>query len=279
MSDLFSKVTECVESIAERSGGFVPKVAVILGSGLGEFADTLEEKQVIPYFELPHFPASSVQGHAGRLVLGKLEGQPVAAMQGRVHFYEGYAPWQVAFPTRVLCAMKINALVVTNAAGGINLGFKVGDLMAITDHLNLTGWNPLVGGNEERFGPRFPDLSRTYDAKLQQLLHGCATQDGVALRQGVYVGLSGPSYETPAEIRMLRQLGGDAVGMSTVPEVITAAHMGVKVAGISCITNLAAGIGDSPLSHAEVSQTADKVKHVFGRLLRRFLPQVARGEI
>lgn len=276
MSDLYLKVTECVEAISERSGGFIPKVAVILGSGLGEFADALEEKQVIPYFELPHFPAASVQGHAGRLVLGKLDGQPVAAMQGRVHFYEGYAPWQVAFPTRVLCALKIKTLVVTNAAGGINLSFKVGDLMTITDHLNLTGWNPLVGSNDERFGPRFPDMSRTYDPELQKLLHGCATQDGVALRQGVYVGLSGPSYETPAEIRMLRQLGGDAVGMSTVPEVITAAHMGVKVAGISCITNLAAGIGDGALSHDEVSETANKVKHVFGRLLRRFLPQVAQ---
>ncbi|MBX7116763.1 MAG: purine-nucleoside phosphorylase [Myxococcaceae bacterium] len=275
MSDLFSKVTECVDAIAERTHGFAPKVAVILGSGLGEFADSFEEKQVIPYFELPHFPSSSVQGHAGRLVLGKIEGQKVAAMQGRVHFYEGYAPWQVAFPTRVLCAMKINALVVTNAAGGINLSFKVGDLMTITDHLNLTGWNPLVGSNDERFGPRFPDLSRIYDPALQKLLGACAAQDGVTLRQGVYVGLSGPSYETPAEIRMLRQMGADAVGMSTVPEVITAAHMGVKVAGISCITNLAAGIGDAPLSHAEVSETADKVKPVFGRLLRRFLPKVA----
>lgn len=276
-SSLFDQVSECVTAVQQRAGGLAPKVAIILGSGLGDFADGLESKVVIPYSELPHFPSSSVPGHAGRLVLGRLDGQVVVAMQGRVHFYEGYQPWQVAFPARVLCALKPNGLVVTNAAGGINLGFQVGDLMAISDHLNLTGWNPLVGHNDERLGPRFPDMSNGYDAGLRRLLHDCAKAEGVALREGVYVGLSGPSYETPAEIRMLRTLGADAVGMSTVPEVIAAAHMGVKVAGISCITNLAAGIGKEPLSHAEVSETANRVRGTFTRLLRRFLPLVAKG--
>lgn len=274
---LFEKVQECVAAVRQRAPQAAPKAAIILGSGLGDFADSLESKVVIPYSELPHFPRSSVVGHAGRLILGALDGQQVVAMQGRVHFYEGYEPWQVAFPARVLCAMKPNALVVTNAAGGINLDFKVGDLMAITDHLNLSGWNPLVGHNDERFGPRFPDMSHAYDPGLRQKLLECAKAEGIALRQGVYCCLSGPSYETPAEIRMLRTVGADAVGMSTVPEVVAASHMGIKVAGISCVTNLAAGIGKEPLSHAEVSETANRVRGVFGRLLTRFLPAIARG--
>jgi purine-nucleoside phosphorylase len=274
---LFEKVQECVAVVKKRAPQHAPKAAIILGSGLGDFADSLESKVVIPYSELPHFPHSSVVGHAGRLVLGTLEGQPIVAMQGRVHFYEGYEAWQVAFPARVLCALKPNALVVTNAAGGINLDFKVGDLMAITDHLNLSGWNALVGENDERFGPRFPDMSHAYDPALRQLLLDSAKAESVSLRQGVYACLSGPSYETPAEIRMLRTVGADAVGMSTVPEVVAASHMGIKVAGISCITNLAAGIGKEPLSHAEVSEVANRVRGVFGRLLTRFLPAVARG--
>lgn len=274
---LFEKVQECVAAVKQRAPRAAPKAAIILGSGLGDFADSLESKVVIPYSELPHFPRSSVAGHAGRLILGALDGQQVVAMQGRVHFYEGYEPWQVAFPARVLCAMKPNALVVTNAAGGINLDFKVGDLMAITDHLNLSGWNPLVGDNDERFGPRFPDMSHAYDPGLRQKLLECAKAEGIALRQGVYCCLSGPAYETPAEIRMLRTVGADAVGMSTVPEVVAASHMGIKVAGISCVTNLAAGIGKEPLSHAEVSEVANRVRGVFGRLLTRFLPALARG--
>jgi purine-nucleoside phosphorylase len=274
---LFEKVQECAAVVKQRAPGLAPKAAIILGSGLGDFADSLQNKVVIPYSELPYFPRSSVVGHAGRLVLGTLEGQPLIAMQGRVHYYEGYEPWQVAFPARVLCSMKPNALVVTNAAGGINLDFKVGDLMAITDHINLSGWNALVGPNDERFGPRFPDMSHAYDPALLQKLLEAAKAEGVALRQGVYAILSGPSYETPAEIRMLRTQGADAVGMSTVPEVIAASHMGIKVAGISCITNLAAGIGKEPLSHAEVSEVANRVRGVFGRLLARFLPAIARG--
>jgi purine-nucleoside phosphorylase len=274
---LFEKVQECLAVVKKRAPALAPKAAIILGSGLGDFADSLEGKVVIPYSELPHFPRSSVVGHAGRLVLGTLQGQTIVAMQGRVHFYEGYEAWQVAFPARVLCAMKPNALVVTNAAGGINLDFKVGDLMAITDHINLGGWNALVGHNDERFGPRFPDMSHAYDPALRAKLLECAKEESVALRQGVYACMSGPSYETPAEIRMLRTVGADAVGMSTVPEVVTASHMGIKVAGISCVTNLAAGIGKEPLSHAEVSEVANRVRGVFGRLLGRFLPAIAKG--
>jgi purine-nucleoside phosphorylase len=217
-----------------------------------------------------------VPGHAGRLVLGTKGGVPVVAMQGRVHFYEGYEPWQVTFPARVLCKLGIKALLVTNAAGGVNQGFKVGDLMAMTDHLNLSGYNPLVGKNDEKLGPRFPDMSRAYDPQLLEVLRGAAKKEQVGLREGVYVCLSGPSYETPAEIRMLRTLGADAVGMSTVPEVIVASHMGVKVTGISCITNMAAGIGANKLSHEEVSQTADMVKDIFTRLLARFLDDAAK---
>ena len=268
-------VHECAAVVKARAPGFEPAVAMILGSGLGGFADSLTDKVIIPYAELPNFPQSSVPGHAGRLVLGKRDGTSVMAMQGRVHFYEGYAPWQVAFPARVLCSFKPKALAVTNAAGGINLDFKVGDLMAISDHLNLSGWNPLVGPNEDALGPRFPDMSHAYEPALLKLLEACAKKEKIALRRGVYAQLSGPSYETPAEIRMLRTLGADAVGMSTVPEVIVASHMGVPVVGISCITNLAAGIGAHPLSHAEVSQTADLVKDVFLRLLGRFIAEVA----
>jgi purine-nucleoside phosphorylase len=268
-------VRECADAVQQRAPGFSPRVALILGSGLGDFADSLTDKVVVPYEELPHFPRSSVPGHAGRLVLGTRDGQPVMAMQGRVHFYEGYAPWQVAFPARVLCNFRPRALVVTNAAGGINLRFKVGELMAITDHLNLSGWNPLVGANDEQLGPRFPDMSHAYDPRLLALLKACAKKENIALAEGVYAQLSGPSYETPAEIRMLRTLGADAVGMSTVPEVIVASHMGVKVAGVSCITNFAAGIGKEPLSHEEVAQTANQVKDVFMRLLGRFVVEAA----
>lgn len=273
---VLARVQECAAVVKAKAPGFQPAVALILGSGLGGFADTLTNKVVIPYEDLPTFPRSSVPGHAGRLVLGQRDGQNVMAMQGRVHFYEGYEPWQVAFPARVLCSFQPKVLVVTNAAGGINLNFKVGDLMAITDHLNLSGWNPLVGPNEDGLGPRFPDMSHAYDPALLQVLEGCAAQEKIALRKGVYVALSGPAYETPAEIRMLRTLGADAVGMSTVPEVIVASHMGVKVTGVSCITNLAAGIGTEKLSHEEVAQTANQVKDVFMRLLGRFVVEAAK---
>jgi purine-nucleoside phosphorylase len=274
-SALVSRLDACKAVVEQRAPGFKPLLGVILGSGLGAFADSLEKPVIIDYRDLPDFPISSVSGHAGRLVLGYRGAVPIVAMQGRVHAYEGYTAWQVAYPARVLGRLGIKHLTVTNAAGGINLGFKVGDLMAITDHLNLSGLNPLIGPNVEALGPRFPDMSHAYDPKALDVLRHVATSEGVNLREGVYVSLSGPSYETPAEIRMLRTLGGDAVGMSTVPEVIVASHMGVKVTGISCITNLAAGISQQKLSHEEVSETANLVKGTFTTLLGRFLDSVA----
>ena len=274
---LYAQLQETLTALRARAPAeLAPRVGLILGSGLGSFADRLEHPVIIPYTEIPHFPSSSVPGHAGRLVFGTLEGASIVAMQGRVHAYEGYSPAQVAFPARVLCGLGIQTLVVTNAAGGIHPAFKPGDLMVITDHLNLSGWNPLTGPNEERFGPRFPDMSHAYAPELVQLLLACGKETKTALQSGVYAILSGPSYETPAEIRMLGRLGADAVGMSTVPEVIAAAHMGVKVAGVSCITNLAAGLGTEPLNHQEVSDTAHRVEAVFGALLAKFLPRAAR---
>lgn len=273
---LLPRLDACVDVIRKKAPGFTPKLGIILGSGLGAFADTLEKAVSIDYRELPDFPTSSVSGHAGRLVLGYRGDVAIVAMQGRVHFYEGYAPWQVAFPARVLCRLGIKHLTVTNAAGGINLGFKVGDLMAITDHLNLAGYNPLIGHNEEELGPRFPDMTHAYDPAALNILREASAATQVEIREGVYVSLSGPTYETPAEIRMLRTLGGDAVGMSTVPEVIVASHMGVKVTGVSCVTNLAAGISKEKLSHAEVSEVANQVKDKFTRLLARFLDDVAK---
>lgn len=274
---LYEQVQETAAAIRALAPGLSPKVGIILGSGLGAFADGFDDKVVVPYSALPHFPHSSVPGHAGRLVVGTLKGEPVVAMQGRVHAYEGYSPAQVAFPARVLCALGIKALVVTNAAGTVNTAHRPGDLLAITDHLNLSGYNPLTGPNDDRLGPRFPDMSRAYSPALLELLFAAAHRQKVDLKRGVYAILSGPSYETPAEIRMLRTLGADAVGMSTVPEVIAAAHMGVPVAGVSCVTNLAAGIGDKPLSHAEVAEVAHRVTDVFSRLLADFLPAVARA--
>jgi purine-nucleoside phosphorylase len=274
---LYEQVQETVQAVRQRAGGLTPRVGIILGSGLGAFADGFERKTVIPYQDLPHFPHSSVPGHAGRMVLGLVGGEPVVAMQGRVHSYEGYSSMQVAFPARVLCALGIRALVVTNAAGGINTQFAPGDLMAITDHINLSGWNALTGPNDDRLGPRFPDMSRAYAPSLRELLLESSQRTQVPLRQGVYVMVAGPSYETPAEIRMLRTLGADAVGMSTVPEVVAAGHMSVPVAGISCITNLAAGVGDKPLTHDEVAETANRVAGIFSRLLTDFLPRVARA--
>jgi purine-nucleoside phosphorylase len=274
---LYEQIQDTVLAIRQRAGGLSPRVGIILGSGLGAFADGFERKVAIPYADLPHFPHSSVPGHAGRLVLGLVGGEPVVAMQGRVHSYEGYSPVQVAFPARVLCALGIRALVVTNAAGGINTQFAPGDLMVITDHINLSGWNALTGPNDDRLGTRFPDMSRAYSPDFRARLLESAQRTQVVLRQGVYAMVSGPSYETPAEIRMLRTLGADAVGMSTVPEAVAAGHMGVPVAGISCITNLAAGVGDKPLTHEEVAETANRVAGIFARLLTDFLPVLARA--
>ena len=255
---------------------FEPRVAIVLGSGLGGFADDFEEPVAIPYEEIPGFVRSTAEGHAGRLVAGKVDGVPVLAMQGRVHYYEGYSLEEVTFPIRTFKLLGIKTLILTNAAGGINVELTQGALMVISDHLNLMGTNPLRGPNDDRFGPRFPDMSVVYSPELQELVIEEAKAMGVAVRRGIYGALSGPSYETPAEIHLLRALGADAVGMSTVPEAIVARHMGLEVLGISCITNMAAGISDEPINHEEVMATGDRVRGTFTALLRRVVGGISR---
>jgi purine-nucleoside phosphorylase len=252
-----------------------PRAALVLGSGLGAFADDLEDALAIPYEEIPGFARSTVEGHTGRLVLGRVGGVETAVMQGRFHFYEGYTLEEVTFPVRVLGLLGAKSLVLTNAAGGLNNAYTEGALVCISDHLNLMGANPLHGRNDERFGPRFPDMTAVYDHEYQEVAVREAHAIGLELRRGVYAALAGPSYETPAEIRMLRLLGADAVGMSTVPEAIVARHMGLRVLGISCITNLAAGVLDRPIDHAEVMETGQRVREKFSELLRRVIPKLA----
>lgn len=254
-----------------------PRVGVVLGSGLGAFADQLTQPQSLSYAEIPHFPQGSVSGHRSRLVVGSLGGVTALVMQGRVHMYEGFTPQQVVFPVRVLMELGARAMVLTNAAGGLGEGLAPGDLMLIRDHVNFSGRNPLCGANDERLGPRFPDMSDTYALRLRELAQQVASRQGLALKSGVYLGLLGPSYETPAEIRVFQRLGVDAVGMSTVPEAIACGHRGVPVLGISCITNLAAGISQQPLDHDEVKQTADRVTSAFVGLLRDLVPEVGRA--
>jgi purine-nucleoside phosphorylase len=275
---LFDALQETKAAILSRTGGRAPAVSIILGSGLSSFADSLEDPVSIPYEGLPHFPRPKVAGHPGKLVMGRIRGVEVCALLGRVHLYEGYAPAEAAFPARVLCALGSRSLVATNAAGGIRKGFTAGDLMAIEDHINLSGQSPLLGPNDERLGPRFPDMSFAYSPKLLALLEGAAKVSSVPLARGVYAMMMGPSYETPAEIRALALLGADAVGMSTVPEILVASHMGVPACGISCITNLAAGLSSGPLSHAEVAAAAQRAQGDFRRLLEEFLPLAARIE-
>jgi purine-nucleoside phosphorylase len=258
-----------------------PAVGVVLGSGLGAFADRLQRATVVPFPEIPGFPISRVPGHAGRLVVGELPTAhgtaQVAALQGRVHLYEGWSPDEVVFGVRVLGRLGVRTLLLTNAAGGIRPGLAPGDLVRITDHLNLTGQSPLVGDNDEQLGPRFPDMSGAWDPGLGELLDAAAAASEVALAQGVYAGLLGPSYETPAEVRMLRVLGADLVGMSTVLEAIAARHLGVRLAGLSVVTNLAAGLGGDRLSHAEVQATGERVKEGLGRLVADFLGRAAQA--
>ena len=248
----------------------------MLGSGLGDFADTLTEATRIPYSQIPSFPRSTAIGHAGQLVIGKVGDIPVAAMQGRVHLYEGYSAQEVAFPMRVFGRMGVRAAILTNAAGGINLEYKQGALVVISDHINLQGQNPLVGPNDDRFGPRFPDMTRAYSKPYREIAVAEARRLGISVYEGVYVALLGPSYETPAEIRHLRTIGADVVGMSTAAEVIAAAHMGIKVLAISCVTNMAAGILDQPIHHEEVLETGKRVRGQFEALLRAVLPKIAR---
>ena len=257
-----------------------PEIALVLGSGLGGFADSLTDAVRVPYAEIPSFPRSTAIGHAGQMVIGQVASQagnvPVAAMQGRVHLYEGYSPQEVTFPIRVFARMGIRAVILTNAAGGINRSYSQGALVVIRDHINLQGANPLVGPNDDRFGVRFPDMTHAYAKELRRIAHEEAGKLGVPQHDGIYAGLLGPSYETPAEIEYLRRIGADLVGMSTVAEVIAARHMGIKVLAISCVTNMAAGILDQPLSHAEVMETGERVKTTFEALLRAVLPRMGQ---
>src|SRR6266404_2541401 len=255
-TDLYARAERAANAIRARSSERC-RVALVLGSGLGGFADEFMDAVAIPYQEIPGFASSTAEGHAGRLVIGKVEQNNVVAMQGRVHFYEGYSLEQVTFPIRTFKLLGIDTLILTNASGGVNVQLNQGALMVISDHLNLMGVNPLIGPNDESFGPRFPDMSEVYSRELQELVVEEAKAMGVEVRRGVYAALSGPSYETPAEIHMFRNFGADAVGMSTVPEAIVARHMGMEVVGISCITNMAAGISDQPINHQEVMETGN----------------------
>lgn len=251
-----------------------PEIGLILGSGLGILAEEIEDAIRTPYSEIPDFPVSTVEGHAGQLVFGSLNGVQVVAMQGRFHYYEGYSLEQVTFPVRVMKALGVSTLVVTNAAGGVNAQFAPGDLMLITDHINNMGSNPLIGKNDDRLGVRFPDMSEAYSKDLIGKAKDVAETLNIKVQEGVYVGFTGPTYETPAEIRMVRAIGGDAVGMSTVPEVIVARHSGLKVLGISCITNMAAGMLDQPLNHEEVIETTEKVKTTFLRFVKQIVKEL-----
>lgn len=263
---MVEEIQETVQFIKEKFPQ-TPDIGLILGSGLGEYADSFPDPVFIPYEEIPHFPQPTVVGHKGRLVFQKFEGFTVMAMQGRFHYYEGYPMEQVTFPVRVMGMLGIKRLILTNAAGGANSGFTAGALMLITDHINLMGTNPLRGPNKEEFGERFPDMTETYNKEDAAVFETVAQRLGVDLKKGVYVAFSGPSYETPAEIRMVQALGGDAVGMSTVPEAIVANQMGIRVSGVSCITNMAAGMTGEKLHHTEVMETAERVRKQFIALI------------
>jgi len=252
-----------------------PRVAIVLGSGLGGFADDFEDAVRIPYEDIPGFALSTAQGHAGQLVVGKVDHVPLLAMQGRVHYYEGYSLEQVTFPIRTFKLLGIKTLILTNASGGVNVQLTQGALMVLSDHLNLMGDNPLRGPNDPRFGPRFPDMTAVYSPELQEIVIEEARALGIEIRRGIYAALSGPSYETPAEIHLMRNLDADAVGMSTVPEAIVARQMDIEVLGISCITNMAAGISDEPINHEEVMATGDRVRTTFTQLLRGVVGRVS----
>lgn len=265
-------LNETADFIKSKIGTDIPTTAVTLGSGLGEFADKLDDKITVPYSEIPHFHGTNVVGHKGQLVFGKVRGQkPVIAYQGRIHAYEGHSYDEVIFPTRALKVLGVQNLILTNASGGMNPNFKAGDLVLIKDHLNLTGNNPLVGKNHDFLGPRFPDMTEAYNRKMNATIHEAAKAIKYNLKEGVYVGVMGPTYETPAEIHMYQKLGGDMVGMSTVPEAIAGHHCGLNIAGISCITNMAAGLGAEKLDHADIKEEANKVKDIFIGLLEETL--------
>lgn len=271
---LYAQLQEASAFVRERLAGRAPKVGLILGSGLGSFAETLEDAVTIDYGDIPHFAASTVVGHAGRLVCGARAGVPCIAMQGRIHMYEGQPATQVTFPVRTMIFLGARTLLVTNAAGGMHADWEPGTFMLIRDHINLMHDHPLRGPNDDRLGPRFPDMTRAYDPALRELARRASARSGVPMQEGVYLASTGPTYETPAEIRMMRAMGADACGMSTVPEVIVANHMGARVLGISCITNKAAGITGEPLSHEEVTVTAERVRGQFQTLVEAILAEM-----
>ncbi|HEY1649315.1 MAG TPA: purine-nucleoside phosphorylase [Terracidiphilus sp.] len=277
----YDHVAEAAAYLKGKMEPLAPRIGIVLGSGLGAAADAVAAAIAIPYGEIPHFPLSTVEGHSGRIVAGMLGGVPVAVMQGRVHYYEGYSAAQVTFPLRVLGALGLRAVVLTNAAGGIAEGYRVGQLVALADHINFMGWNPLTGPNEARFGfapgtgLRFFDMTEAYSRRLRGLAREAAREEGFALEEGVYLATPGPSFETPAEIRAFRTLGATLVGMSTVPETIVARHMGIEVLGLSCVTNLAAGLGATPLSHQEVFEAGRLVEARLAALLTRLVPVIA----
>ncbi|MGL6104911.1 purine-nucleoside phosphorylase [Romboutsia sp.] len=273
MDNIFEKIQESVEFINSKISN-QPEIGLILGSGLGVLGDEIQDGVKIKYDEIPNFPVSTVEGHAGCLVIGQLEGKQVVAMQGRFHYYEGYTQQEITFPVRVMKALGAETIIVTNAAGGANKSFKPGDLMVIKDHINLSGNNPLMGRNEDKLGVRFPDMSTAYTPAYVNLVKECAKELKMSIQEGVYAFFSGPTYETPAEVRMAQILGADAVGMSTAPEVIVASHSKMDVIGISCITNMAAGILDQPLDHNEVIETTQKVKSEFLSLVKTVVNKI-----
>jgi purine-nucleoside phosphorylase len=272
---LHEQLDVAAATVRARAPGFSPRVGLVLGSGLGALADLVVSPLPIPFGDIPHLGRPSVAGHPGQLVLGTLAGVPVALLRGRLHLYEGWSAAEAAFPVRLLCWLGVRALVLTNASGGIRPGLRPGDLLLVTDHLNFSGSNPLTGQNDERVGPRFPDMSHAYSERLCAALKASAAELGIPLHQGVYAMVAGPSYETPAEVRMLRTLGADCVGMSTVPEVIAAAHQGVPLVALSCIANPAAGLGSAPLTHEDVQTTSAGAVATLARLLMGFLPGAA----
>lgn len=278
----FDEVNEAAEFLRAKLGRLRPRIGIVLGSGLGAAAEAVRNAVIVPYDEIPHFPKSTVEGHSGRLVAGTLGGAQVVVMQGRVHFYEGYSAQDITFPMRVMGALGIRAVILTNAAGGIAQGLRIGQLVVIADHINMMGWNPLAGPNEPRFafdrpncGLRFCDMSEAYSKRLRQVAMQAAELEGETLEEGIYVAVSGPSFETPAEIRAYRTLGATLVGMSTVPETIVARHMGIEVLGISCVTNLAAGLSPTPLSHADVFEAGKQVERKLADLLERLAMWIA----
>ncbi|MFT4006176.1 MAG: purine-nucleoside phosphorylase [Lacrimispora sp.] len=274
MNEVFEKLQGCLKSVREKTD-FVPEVALILGSGLGEYAEEIEVSAVIDYKDIQGFPVSTVAGHKGRFIFGYVNKVPVVIMQGRVHYYEGYPMTDVVLPTRLMGLMGAKVLFLTNAAGGVNKEFAAGDFMMLTDHIASFIPSPLIGTNLDELGPRFPDMSDVYRKELQQIIREAAAEENIPLKDGVYMQLSGPAYESPAEVRMCRILGADAVGMSTACEALAANHMGMKVCGISCITNMACGITEQPLSHAEVQETADRVAPLFKRLITASITKIA----